>query len=269
MRYFTRRKTKQTEKEEKMNKINLILIVAGILITVSSVAFFPQTYAQDSTHIGIEWSNTCLKLIELGDLETCGNPELIKLGYPSPILKSNFQKMFDDMDQNDKQEYQKNNIYYNHVKSCISANYCNVFDIYGTNTVYWYDFDKSSRSYLDKIITIHANLKHTNLNVQNDEVFINATSRTLILDTNQINIQYCHLIAYTPDNYRIFVEMGGLMWFLSSDCIDYSRLGVLALPYVESLELTYIEIDKSPNWNILKQFEALKTKYKENRLGKD
>ncbi len=262
------------EKEEKMNdefNINFIFGV-GLALAVGSILLFsfPLIYAEEQKikHIGIEWSETCLSLISLGDLETCGNPELIKTAYSQNALKPNYQRMFDDMAQNDKAQYQKRDILNNHIKSCIKENYCNVFEPYGS-VYYWYDITQETRGYMDKVITINANMKHTNLNVVNEEVFTFDNSRALILDTNQINIRSCHVIAYTPDYYTMFRELGGLMWYLLDDCKDNAKLGLLNIPYMEELTLTVIPVDESPAWLELQRLEGLKSKYKENRLGTD
>jgi len=247
-------------------KFGLFVLGIVVILMIFSVGAFGDE--QKIKHIGIEWSTACLSLIELGDLETCGNPDLIKSAYPQPPLKPNYQKMFDDMATNPKADYQKRNILNNHIKSCIKENYCNVFDKL-SNTYYWYDINADSRSYLDKIITINTNMKHTNLNIKNDEIFINATSRTLILDTNQINIQSCHTISYAPQDTKIIMDMGFIMWHILNNCTDKTQLGYLSIPYKETHDLTNISVDKSPAWLELQRLEALKAKYVENRLGTD
>ena len=247
-------------------KFALFLITSSAIILI----FIMPAFAEEPQikHIGIEWSSACLSLIELESFDSCGNPELIKSAYLQAPLKPNYQKMFDDMAISDKAPYQENNIYSNHVNSCIKANYCNVFEKY-SNVYYWYDIPNEARGYMDKIITINANMKHTNLNVQNDEVFVFDNSRNLILDTNQINIKSCHKIAYTPNNSLMLREMGGLMWHILDDCKDNGKLGLLNAPYMEELTLTDIQIDESPAWLELQRLEGLKSKYKENRLGTD
>jgi hypothetical protein len=250
-------------------RLALFLITSGIILFI----FIIPAFADDTKvkHIGIEWSQTCLVLIELGDLETCGNPEQIKQAYTQNPLKANYQKMFDDMALNDKAPYQKNNIYNNHVLSCIKADYCNVFNNYyfNSNTWYWFDIPNEARSYLDKIITINAHMKPDNLNTQNEEIFTNATARFLILDTNQINIRSCNVIAYTPEPYRMLMELGGLMWHILDDCKDNAKLGVLNAPFIEIHNKTIIPVNDSPAWLELQRLEALKAQYKENRLGTD
>ena len=131
------------------------------------------------------------------------------------------------------------------------------------------DLPKETRGYLDKVITINANMKHTNLNTINDEVFVFTDSRALILDTNQINIRSCHKIAYTPEPYRMFMEMGSIMWHILDNCKDNGKLGLLNTPYMEELDLTVIQIDESPAWLELQRMEGLKAKYKEYRIGSD
>ncbi len=244
-----------------------------ILLVYPLIFQLAQAEEQRIQHIGIEWSETCLALISLGDLETCGNPENIKTAYTQNPLKPNYQSMFDNMAQNDKADYQKRNILNNHIKSCIKENYCNVFKEYPyyQSVYYWHDISADSRSYLDKIITINANMKHTNLNVINEEVFTFTDSRTLILDTNQINIKYCSIISYTPGDTtnKQLMEMGFIMWHIQDDCKDNAKLGILNVPYMEELTLTVIPVDESPAWLELQRMEALKTYYKENRLGTD
>ena len=248
-----------------------LFYIIGISITIILFMVFviPLAHAENTKHITIEWSEACLALIELGDLETCGDPNLIKSAYPQAQLKPNYQKMFDDSAKLEKTKYQINDAVLNHKKSCVKADYCNVFDNYDSKIYYWYDPDQSIAGYYDKRITINTNMKHTNLNIQNDQVFDNGTSRSLILDTNQINIRSCQIVAYTPENHRMLLEMGGLMWHLLTDCTDINRLGILKTPYIEELQKKPYDPRDSPNWQILQELEALKEKYKENRLGKD
>jgi len=244
-----------------------------ILLVYPLIFQLAQAEEQKIKHIGIEWSETCLSLISLGDFETCGNPDKIKQAYQQNPLKPNFQTMFDNMAKTDKADYQKRNILNNHIKSCIRENYCNVFEEYDykQNVYYWHDIGSDSRSYLDKMITINANMKHTNLNVVNEQVFTFTDSRALILDTNQINIRSCHVVAYTPGDTtnKQLMEMGFIMWYIQDDCKDNAKLGILNAPYMEELTLTVIPVDESPAWLELQRLEGLKSKYKENRLGTD
>ncbi len=256
---------------KKINLDKFLYLGMGLIIgLVIGSVLYGQANAEEpmTKHIVIEWSEACLILIDLGDLETCGNPELIKSIYPPPAIKPGFQKMFDDSAKTDSTKYKINNVLLNHKKSCVLENYCNVFDNY-SNIYYWYDPDQSISGYYDKRITINTHMKHKNLNVQNDEIFVNDTSRSLILDTNQINIKYCRDVSYSPEAYRMIREMGGIMWYILYDCDDFSKLGVLSDPYVEIHNKTdYSPLD-SPEWKNLQELEALKTKYKENMLGKD
>lgn len=246
-------------------KFGLLVLGFIVILVIMGAGVFADSNIK---HIGIEYSTVCKKLIESGDFETCGDPYLLSEGWMEPKLKPTFQRMFDDSKQDDKTFYQKNDILLNHKKSCIRENYCNVFNNYGS-VYFWHDFDNEIRSYMDKVITINAHMKHTNLNIQNQEVFINATSRTLILDTNQINIKACHVIAYTPNNYRFLLEFGALMWHILDDCKDWQKLGILGEPYKKTLELSNIPVSESPAWEILRQAELLKAKYKEYRIGLD
>lgn len=224
--------------------------------------------AEEPKHIAIDFSDSCLAMFELDNFDSCGDPNVIMQAYPQAKVKPTFQKMLDDSAKLERVKYQKNNILQNHIKSCVTENYCNIFDNY-SNVYYWYDPDYNIRGYYDKIITISPNLKHTNLNTQNQEIFDNGTSRTLILDTNQINIRSCHNIAYTPEPFRQIQEMGGLMWFILTDCTNENRLGVLKEPYTQQHTKHDLDITTSPNYQYLKQLEELKNKYKENRIGKD
>lgn len=274
-----RQREKEKEMIKKLIKLTNVDIVAclgiGFIIglLVGSILYQTAQAEERITHIGIEWSETCLSLIELGDLETCGNPDLIKLSYQQNPLKPNYQLMFDNMAKGDKAEYQQRNILNNHIKSCMKEDYCNVFkeEKYRQTVYYWFDLPNEARGYLDKIITINSHMKHTNLNVINDEVFVFENSRNLILDTNQINIKYCHKITYTPGNDTLtqLREMGYIMWHILDDCKDNAKLGILNAPYIEELELTVIPVDESPAWLELQRLEGLKAKYKENMIGKD
>lgn len=254
---------------KRINPDVILYLGIGFIVGLLLGSFLYQpAQAEEPKHIGIEWSEICWLLINGGDLETCGNPDEIKQAYLQAPLKPNFQKMFDDMAKNDKAEYQKRNIFNNHLKSCVKENYCNVFES-RSSVYYWYDITQETRGYLDKVITINANMKHTNLNTQNDEVFVFTDSRALILDTNQINIRSCHKIAYAPEPYRMFMEMGSIMWHIQDNCKDNGKLGLLNTPYMEELELTVIPIDDSPAWLELQRMEGLKAKYKEYKIGSD
>lgn len=255
--------------KSKISPLNSVLSWIFVLLFVLFLFLSYEHFAHAETkyyHYVIEWSETCKELINLGDLETCGDPEIIKQMYSPPVLKPNYQKMFDDMAEIPKAKYQKSDVLLNHRHSCVRENYCNVFENY-YNFFYWYDPDKKTRGYYDKIITIHPSLKHTNLNVKNQEVFVNDTKRELILDTNQINIKSCRNISYTPENYRIMIEMGSIMWYISDNCTDENKLGVLKEPYKQDLIKTpYSPLD-SPEWKILQEAEALKDKYKGYMIG--
>ena len=259
----------QTHQKDHLFYFVAIAIVFICFISIL-IVLLPYVQAEEPKikHIVIEWSEACLTLISLGNFEPCGNPETIKLMFPPPTLKPNYQKMFDDSAKIDRAKYQINDAILNHKKNCVKENYCNIFENY-SNTYFWYDPDQAIAGYYDKRITISSNMLPKNLNTINDEIFVNATNRFLILDTNQINIKNCNKITYAPDYYRMIYEMGGLMWHILDDCKDNKKLGILNTPYIEIHDLTVIQIDESPNWQILQAFEALKAKYKENMLGKD
>lgn len=268
-----RRYAQQGEKmtiQQTHQKDHLFYFVAvGISIILFMVLIIPLAHAEPKIkHIAIEWSEACLTLISQGNFEQCGNPETIKLMFPPATLKPSYQRMFDDSAKIDRAKYQINDAILNHKKNCVKENYCNVFNNY-SHIYYWYDPDQAIAGYYDKRITIYSNMLPRNLVTASDEIFVNATSRSLILDTNQIYIKNCTKIIYTPEYYRMIREMGGLMWHILDDCKDKNKLGVLNTPYMETHSLTVIPIDESPNWQILQAFEALKAKYKENMLGKD
>lgn len=244
----------------------IILLAGGVLLFFNYAGAFAQE--PKYTHIAIEYSETCNALIELGDYETCGNPELMLASYPDAKLKPGFQIMFDNSAKTDATYYQKHDILLNHKKSCVKENYCNVFDNYGF-VYYWYNPDQQIRSYYDKVITINAHMKHTNLNVQNDQVFVTNNTRTLILDTNQINIRSCQQIAVTLTDWRQVQEMGGLMWYIIDDCKDIEKLGVLKQPYTKELTLTQYSPLDSPAWLELQRLKNLEEQYKDYRIGTD
>ena len=245
-----------------------ILAIVVIAFTFSMIIPIANAETDQIKHVGIEWSEACVSIIDSGDLETCGDPAILKSAYLEPRLKATYQKMFDDVEETEKAPYQKNSIYGNHVKSCIFENYCNVFES-GSSVFYWFEIPNNVRSYMDKIITIHPNLKHTNLNIHNEQVFTFDDARFLILDTNQINIKGCYQITYSPEIYRMTQEIGLIMWHILDNCRDNAKLGFLSEPYLEELQLSTIPVNESPAWLELQRLEALKTKYLENRIGLD
>jgi hypothetical protein len=260
----------------------LWLIVGFVMGLLLGSFVYAEAYAEtDYNHIGIEFSNTCLTLIELGDIWTCSTPEEIKTRYLETPIKANWQVMIDNVNRDNAYEYQKtNSVFDNHQKSCMYKNYCNIFDVKDDQkTIYWFDYSTENRRYLDHIIIINTHLKAKNIDKTLDSIFFkndtkaiptdtfNGTKRTLELEVNRLHIDNCRFAMYDPD--YILAELGGIVWYMEDKCQDKTKLGVLAIPYIEDLvNSEYSPLD-SPAWLELQRLEALKDKYKENRLGTD
>ena len=254
------------------------IIFIGSLILIAVYLTFAQAEAQETkyTHIGIEFSNTCLTLIDLGDVWTCSTPEEIQKRFIPTGLKSNWQIVFDNTNKDDPFEYQKaNNIFNNHQKSCFYKDYCNVFDIKDGETVlYWYDFPNENRQYLDHTIIINTHLLNKNIDKSLDSIVINDgqnigddKSRYLALEVDRLHIDNCRIAMYDPE--MILVELGSIIWYLEDNCKDKKKLGIMGIPFIEELVYSEYIPTESPAWLELQNLEALKTKYKGLMIGKD
>lgn len=272
MRHTTR---PQIEKKEMnlqetlkpQDMLAYLIVLTGIFV-LFTLGGFSLIYADSITHIGIDFSNTCISLETLNQTNPCFDSDYVKLLYPPVKLKPNYQTMFDNLAPDEKTPYQLSSAIRSHVLACIQKDYCNIFELdENQKYVYWYDLDRKPRDYIDKIITIHPNILHKSLIGTKYDIIDNEESRTLTLDINQLSIRSCRNVAYSPDFLPF--EMGFIINYLSNDCKDKTDLGKLAMPYTEPLTKSEIDVTTSANWLYLNSLEELKNKYRENRIGKD
>lgn len=248
-----------------------MLVYVGVIAIVSVlfVALVTQTaYAEYSyKHIAIEFSESCQLLQLLNDTQTCSSSEFLKSMYSETKLKPSFQKLFDNAQDSKRSDYQKNDILLNHKMSCISKNYCNVFDVDENQTVlYWYEPDNSLRGLYDGVITISPNILPKNIDSSEPIISENQT-RTLHLQIDRFHVSNCWNVAYNPD--VIWQELGFLIWYVADDCTDSKKLGILDRPYTKQLKVTKIDITTSSNWQYLQEQKRIISQYTKNYIGED
>lgn len=244
--------------------LGVLFMLFFVIIPLASAQILTDEKTNNK-HIAIDFSASCLTIIELGDLVTCSTPEFYKMMYDESKLMPSVQKQFNDSPN----ETANKKILMLHKKACMLQNYCNAFDNYGS-TFYWYDIDNELRGYMDQIITITPNILHKSIISLNTTIIDqnNTKTRHLELEIDHVIIRSCYQITYNPTP-KIMLDMGLIMWYLSSDCKDIEKLGYMANPFIKVLPKYDFDISTSPNYLYLKELEALKSKYKENRIGLD
>lgn len=245
--------------------IAIILLIAFAI--ASNDVFGMEPAKPNIKHIGIEFSESCLMLISLNDLDTCSTPEFLKILYPETPLKEKYQTLFDNAQTQNKENSFQNKSVQNFELACIKFNQCDIYQLKpNQDVIFWYLYDDKERDYLDHIIVITPNILH--LSYEYDGLIIeNQTGRHLQTDINQVILTTCHFITYNP--VVIWKELGFIINYIKNNCQDLNDLGALNEPYTIPLNKTEFNPLDSPSYIYREYLESLKSKYKNNMLGKD
>lgn len=207
----------------------------------------------DYTHIGIEWSQSCQTLNTIHN-DKCSSPDFVNLLYQDTKLKPSYQKAYDDAQADQKTKIHTNGVLIKHKLSCISKNYCDAFT--NSTVYYWFNPDKSSRPYLDHIITLTPNMLDRNIYQTNktNPIIDNGTSRAITFNTHDLFIDSCATAILKPG--VIWKDLGRVIHYMVNGCQNPELLGNLKDNYVEPISKHILDITTSPNWNYTQKLKA-------------
>ena len=255
--------------KQKANNLDTSLFY--IMITLLFIFFFaflvPDGYAHLDTHhhYAIEFSESC-EILMLDPYDTtCGSVEMIQKILVPPMIKPEYQSLFELKNSTSKIKTPSPN--YNHKSACLESNACHVYT--KTGMMFLYSPENDLRKHFDKIITIVPNMIPMPVNKTESPIIINHDgTRTMQQFLNPLAIdQYCHTVKINLQNP--IWDLTRLLFYLSNDCSNPSHLLGLGNPIITEISHTDIPITESPAWQILQELEAKKKANKENRIGKD